>query len=94
MFTDEGVWTQQPQRTFLHSIKCPSGVAKHAHPDGNPRAPAAEPRTTAAGWRTMSPPYHNLIMSLFSLSSLFNVTIIKSLSFNVTIIDYLVDSLI
>ena len=45
-------------------MKYPSSVTKHAHPYGNPRAPAAEPRTTAAGWRTMSPPYHILIMSL------------------------------
>ena len=37
-------------------MKYPPGVAKHAHPDGNPRAPAAE--ATAAGWRTMSPPCH------------------------------------
>ena len=80
----KGSGTQQPQKAFLQIMKYPPGVAEHAHPDGFPRAPAAAPRNTAAGWRTMSPPYHNLIMSLFSLSSLFNVTII----------DYLVDSLI
>ena len=53
----KGVWTQQPQRMFLYYIKNPHGVAEHAHPYGNPRAPAAAPRNTAAGWRTMSPPW-------------------------------------
>ena len=75
MFTDEEVWTQQPQRIYLQNRKYPSSVAEHAHPYGNPRAPAADPRNTAAGWRTNSPPY--TIMSLLSIMSLsFNVTII------------------
>ena len=41
-------------------MKYLSGVAKHAHPDGSPRAPAAT--TAAAGWRTMSPPLLLIIM--------------------------------
>ena len=41
-------------------MKYPSVVAKHAHPYGSPRAPAAT--TAAAGWRPMSPPLSLFIM--------------------------------
>ena len=55
----KGSGTQQPQKAFLQIMKYPPGVTEHAHPDGFPRAPAAAPRNTAAGWRTKSPPFHS-----------------------------------
>ena len=55
----KGSGTQQPQKAFLQIMKYPPGVAEHAHPDGFPRAPAAAPRNTAAGWTTKSPPFHS-----------------------------------
>ena len=48
-------------------MKYPSGVAKHAHPDGSPRAPAAT--TAAAGWRLISPPLSLFIMFLDAIAS-------------------------